>query len=172
MKTNSIHNIMRSLHRDIGYFVVGLTMIYVISGILLVFRDTSFLKVKTEITRQLQPGLDGEALGRELKMRRFKVDKIEGEMVVFQNGTYNQSTGAASYTEEALPSWLEKLNKLHKSSSKSPTAWLNVTYGILLGYLVISAFWMYKPKAKLFKRGAWLSAAGLIFAVIMVMIQG
>ena len=163
---------MRALHRDIGYFVVGLTMIYVISGITLVFRDTSFLKVKTEIRKELKPSLDDKALGQELHMKRFNVEKTEGEVLYFKNGSYNQSSGVAEYTEEALPSFLEKMTKLHKSSSKSPTAWLNIIYGVLLGYLVISAFWMFKPKAKLFKRGAILSAVGLVFAIAMILIQG
>ncbi len=159
MATKSTHSIMRALHRDIGYFVVGLTMIYVISGIVLVFRDTSFLKVKTEIRKELEPNLNANALGQELHIKRFKVEKTEGEVLHFKNGTYNQTSGVAEYTSESLPGFLEKMTKLHKSSSKSPTAWLNIIYGVLLGYLVISAFWMYKPKAKLFKRGAILSAS-------------
>lgn len=162
---------MRALHRDIGYFVVGLTMIYVISGVVLVFRDTSFLKLKTEITKELKPGLEGEALGRELKKRRFKVEKTEGDILYFDGGSYNSTTGEANYIEEKLPAVLDKLNKLHKSSSKSPTAWLNILYGVLLGFLAISAFFMFKPKAKLFKRGAILSALGFAFAVAMVMLQ-
>jgi hypothetical protein len=162
---------MRALHRDIGYFVIGLTMIYVVSGIVLVFRDTSFLKQKTEITKELSPGLDTEKLGQELHLRGFKIEKTEGETVYFKNGSYNQTTGKATYTEEKLPVLFEKLNKLHKSSSKSSTAWLNIIYGVLLGYLAISAFFMFKPKAKLFKRGAILSAVGFAFAVVMIMLQ-
>jgi len=162
---------MRSLHRDIGYFVVGLTMIYVISGVVLVFRDTSFLKQKTEVTKEFKPGLNGEALGREMRKRGFKVEKAEGSILYFEGGNYNSETGTATYTEEKLPAIFEKLNKLHKSSAKSSTAWLNITYGVLLGYLAISAFFMFKPKTKLFRRGAIISALGFVFAVVMVAIQ-
>ena len=36
----SINHFVRSLHRDIGFFVIGLTIIYSISGIVLTYRDT------------------------------------------------------------------------------------------------------------------------------------
>ena len=38
----SIHYYMRGLHRDIGFFLIGLTLIYSISGVLLIYRDTDF----------------------------------------------------------------------------------------------------------------------------------
>lgn len=40
----SINHYMRSLHRDIGFFVIGLIVIYSISGVVLIYRDTNFLK--------------------------------------------------------------------------------------------------------------------------------
>lgn len=41
---HNIHYWIRSLHRDIGFFLVGLTLIYVFSGILMIYRDTGFLQ--------------------------------------------------------------------------------------------------------------------------------
>ena len=40
----SVHYYMRSLHRDVGFLVLGFTFIYALSGIVLVYRDTDFLK--------------------------------------------------------------------------------------------------------------------------------
>jgi hypothetical protein len=41
---------MRDLHNNIGFFIVGLVVIYSLSGIVQTYRDTSFLKhdVKNE----------------------------------------------------------------------------------------------------------------------------
>ena len=36
--------LIRVLHRDIGFLVVGLTIVYALSGIVLTYRDTGFLK--------------------------------------------------------------------------------------------------------------------------------
>lgn len=41
---HNIHYWIRSLHRDIGFFLIGLTLIYVFSGILMIYRDTGFLQ--------------------------------------------------------------------------------------------------------------------------------
>lgn len=41
---HNIHYWIRGLHRDIGFFLVGLTLIYVFSGILMIYRDTGFLQ--------------------------------------------------------------------------------------------------------------------------------
>ena len=172
MKSFSSTKLIRSLHRDIGYFVVGLTLIYVLSGIVLVYRDTDFLKIKTEVSKQLDPGLDEATLGQKLKMRRFKVISSEGNIMQFENGTYNRSNGEVHYTEKKLPVIFEKLNDLHKSSSKNAGSVLNVIYAILLGFLAISSFWMFGKKSKLFLRGIILSTAGIIFALVMVFVQG
>jgi hypothetical protein len=35
---------MRELHRYLGFFLVGIMSVYAISGVVLIFRDTDFLK--------------------------------------------------------------------------------------------------------------------------------
>ena len=48
-ENKSINHCIRSLHRDIGFFIIGLTIIYSMSGIVLTYRDTNFLKHETLI---------------------------------------------------------------------------------------------------------------------------
>ena len=43
-KKQSFSHIMRSLHRDLGYFVIGLTLIYTITGIVLSGRALGWLE--------------------------------------------------------------------------------------------------------------------------------
>jgi hypothetical protein len=50
-KKISITQVMRALHRDIGFLVVGLIIIYSVSGLVLVFRGTDLLKVETVIEK-------------------------------------------------------------------------------------------------------------------------
>jgi len=38
----SINYYMRVLHRDIGFFIAGLLIIYALSGIVMIYRDTSY----------------------------------------------------------------------------------------------------------------------------------
>ena len=161
---------MLSLHRDIGFFVIGITFIYCISGILLIFRDSDFLKHELNTEREIRPNLTESDLGMVLHLRDFKVFKYEGDLVYFQNGTYNKVTGLVQYKEKVLPSVFSNSIKLHKTSSQSATKWISIVYGLLLLFLAISSFWMFKSKTKLFRRGIYVTAAGLITAILILVI--
>lgn len=166
----SMNYYMRSLHRDIGFFVIGLTIIYTLSGILLIYRDSDFLKHKVITEREIKPNLNESDLGMVLHLKDFKVLKSEGDILYFQNGTYNKSTGLVKYKEKVLPSVFTSSIKMHKISSQSATRWISIVYGLLLLFLAISSFWMYKSKTKLFRRGIYITAVGFISALILLII--
>lgn len=166
----SLSYTMRSLHRDIGFFVIGLTIIYTLSGILLIYRDSDFLKHEVNTEREIKPNLSESDLGMVLHARDFKVLKSEGDILYFQNGKYNKSTGLVQYKEKVLPSVFSSSIKLHKISSKSATRWISIIYGLLLLFLAISSFWMFKSKTKLFRRGIYVTVAGLVTAILLLVI--
>ena len=85
---NSLAFKMRVIHRYLGFFLAGIMAVYALSGIVLIFRDTDFLKQKEEITKELAPNIAKEELGKALEMRRFNVEKEEGNIYYFKNGTY------------------------------------------------------------------------------------
>jgi len=166
----SIVHYIRSLHRDIGYLMIGLILIYSVSGIFLIYRDTDFLKTEQSITKTLQPDMKPQQLGMALHLRDFKVEKTEGNTIYFKEGTYNTSTGVVNYTTKALPFVLEKLNSLHKTASSNASHIFSVIFAVLLLFLALSSFWMFKPKAKPFRRGIIFAGIGFVFAFIMLMI--
>ncbi|MFC6267367.1 hypothetical protein [Frigoriflavimonas asaccharolytica] len=170
-KTNSIRTTMRVLHRYIGFFMAGIMAIYSISGILLVYRDTDFLKKELVIEKKLEPQLLEKALGKELKIKNFEVEKQEGDFLIFKQGKYNSKTGEAKYTKKELPTLLKKMTNLHKTESKDKWAPLSVLFGASLFFFVISSFWMFNTKTKAFKRGIIYTAAGLVLSVILVWIS-
>lgn len=116
---HDLHYRIRSLHRDVGFFLVGLTLVYVLSGILLIYRDTGFLQT-------------GHGRGHE------------------------------------YVGWVQPFTDLHKANSKNGVHWFTMLYGVSLGFLAVSSFWMVKPGAKSFKREMLLAAAGLVFAALLV----
>jgi hypothetical protein len=166
----SFNYYMRALHRDIGFFVIGLTIIFCLSGIVLIYRDTGFLKQEKQIEKQLAANINESELGKALHKRKFEVQKIEGDVIYFQNGTYNKSTGLAIYSENTLPSFLDKLNVLHKAPSNSITHWFSLVYGVSLLFLAISSFWMYQPGSKSFRRGAIIAGLGIVVTVIILIL--
>jgi hypothetical protein len=161
---------MRILHRYLGYFLSGIMAVYALSGIVLIFRDTDFLKTDQQFEEKFAPKLSNEELGKELRYRDFKVKKEEGDIVSYKNGTYNKKTGVANYTEKDLPYVLNKLTHLHKASTDDPLYYLNIFFGCSLLFFVISAFWMYMPKTTIFKKGILFALAGIVLTLVLLFV--
>jgi hypothetical protein len=167
---NRFIRIMRSLHRDLGFIMIGLTLLYSISGISLIYRDTAFLKKERQITRTIEPNLEAEKLGSALHIRNFEIVRTDENRIVFNNGFYNKSSGVVEYTSIELPQWLSKINSLHKTSSRSPLHWLGIIYGILLFFMAISSLWMFKSGTGLFRRGITLAVGGTVIVLIILLL--
>lgn len=166
---SSVYKWMRALHRDIGFLVVGLTVIYCLSGVVLTFRETNLLKSEQYIEKSVEPGLSATELPGALHMKRLKVTGEDGQAITFTNGSYNKETGLASYTSMELPVALNALNALHKATSSSGKHWFTLLYACGLAFLALSSFWMYRRENRNFKRGLVLSSAGIVFAVLLLL---
>jgi hypothetical protein len=159
---------MRIYHRYLGFFLAGIMAVYAISGIILIFRDTNFLKQETLVQQQLQPGLTADALGKAIRMKDLKIESVTGDVQNFKQGTYNTATGSVSYTTKSLPKMIEKLTHLHKASTKDPLFYLNVFFGVSLLFFVLSSFWMFMPKTSIFKKGLYFTLAGVVLTIVML----
>ena len=164
----SINYYNRSLHRDIGFFLIGLTVIYCLSGILLIYRETGFLKNEKQIEKKLSPDIQLSELGRILHIRNLEISGTEGDVVYFQNGNYNKTTGVVKYSEKVLPAFLEKFNNLHKRSSRDMSHLFSTIFGILLLFMAVSSFGMYKKESRLFSRGLVLAGSGIVVTLILL----
>jgi len=166
----SINFRMRALHRDIGFFAVGLVIIYALSGIVLVFRDTSFLKHGVQIEKILSPNIESSEIGKALQLKEFKLTKEDDEIIYFQEGTYNKTTGVANYTKQEIIFPLNRFIELHKSTGKGITHYFSVIFGGFLLFMVISSFWMYKKSSNLFRRGIYIAGAGVVLTLLLLLI--
>jgi len=160
---------MRIIHRYLGFFLVGIMAMYAISGIIMIFRETDFLKKEVVSERQLEPNLTGGELSPKLRMA-VKVDKKEGDVLYFKDGSYNPQTGVATVKKMELPLILDKMEHLHKATTDSPVYWLNIFFGVSLLFFVISSFWMFLPKTSVFKKGLYFSLAGMVLTIILLFV--
>lgn len=160
---------MRIIHRYLGFFLVGIMAVYAVSGIIMVFRNTDFLKHKVIKEQQLEPGLTAGELSPILRMR-VKTDRQEGDTFYFQEGQYNSKTGLAIVTKMELPYLFGKMEKLHKATTDSPLFFLNIFFGLSLLFFVISSFWMFLPKTTIFKNGLYFTLAGMALTLILIFI--
>ena len=162
------HNRMRIYHRYLGFFLAGIMAMYAISGIILIFRDTDFLKSEKQISKQLKPGLPVAELGKAIRNRDVKIDSVSGDIQLFKGGSYNKQTGTVIFTTKTFPPLVEKLTHLHKASTKEPLYYLNIFFGASLLFFVISSFWMFMPKTTIFKKGLYFTLAGIMLTVVLL----
>ncbi|WP_430817728.1 hypothetical protein [Carboxylicivirga sp. RSCT41] len=167
---NSVTKIMRKLHRDIGFLMIGLTLVYGVSGIILLYRDTEIFTIKKEYTETIKPGTPAGELGAALELRRLRVIEERNDTIFFNYGYYCQSSGEAVYTITTYPDFIWTINSFHKLKSRFTSHWFATVYGILLLFLALSSLWMYKPSTKKFKRGLVLTAIGLVIAAMALYI--
>jgi hypothetical protein len=168
-KSKSFNYYMRGLHRDIGYFIFGMVIIYALSGIALIYRNTDFLKHEVTIEKQLKPNMPTEDIGKELRLREMKITKEEGDVVHFQNGNYNKATGEVVYTSKEIIFPVNKFINFHKAISSKATHWFNLVFGALILFMAISSLWMFKPGTKTFRRGMILIGVGILFTVLLLL---
>ena len=161
---------MRVIHRYLGFFLAGIMFVYALSGIVLIFRDTDALKKTEQITKQLEPNIAAADLGKALEMRKFNVDKEEGDFYYFKDGQYNKSTGEATYVVKELPLVLDKMTHLHKATTEDPLYYFNIFFGLALLFLAISSFFMFAKSSLIFKKGLWFTISGVVLVIIMLMI--
>ncbi|MEP7164270.1 MAG: hypothetical protein ABI741_06230 [Ferruginibacter sp.] len=164
----TVHNSMRIYHRYLGFFLAGIMAVYSISGIIMIFRDTDFLKKEKIINEQVKPGLTAEELGKAIRIRDLKFDSMNGDMASFKNGTYNKQTGAVSYKTKSWPMLVEKLTHLHKANTRQPMFYLNIFFGVSLLFFVISSFWMFMPETSIFKKGLYFTLAGVVLTLLLL----
>ena len=170
MKKGNMQNKMRVYHRYLGFFLAGIMAVYALSGVLMIFRNTDFLKKDQIEERTLEVGTKVEELGSKLRIKNFKIEKEEGAIVYFNGGNYNKESGLATYTKKELPYVLKKMTDMHKATSDRPLFFLNIFFGFSLLFFVLSAFWMFLPKTSIFKKGLYFAAAGLVLALLVIFI--
>ncbi|WP_350287817.1 hypothetical protein [uncultured Croceitalea sp.] len=161
---------MRTYHRYLGFFLAGIMAVYALSGVLLIFRDTDFLKKEILNERQVATNLNAKELGKVIKIKRLSFSTVEGEIATFDRGTYNSQTGAVRYTTKQLPLLLDKMAHMHKAKSADPLFFLNIFFGVALLFFVVSAFWMFLPNTTVFKKGMYFAASGIVLTLILLLV--
>lgn len=164
----NIHKRMRVYHRYLGFFLAGIMAIYAISGVILIFRNTDFLKKSITEHKQLQAGMSERELAESIRIRNLRFEKSEGSIQYFKEGSYNSETGVTDYTLKKYPLPIEKLTHLHKATTKDPLFYLNIFFGVSLLFFVLSSFWMFLPKTNIFRKGLYFTLAGIVLTLLML----
>jgi uncharacterized protein len=171
---------LRVLHRDFGYFIVGITLIYAISGILLNHRNDfnpDFKIVYQEFRVNLPPG--PPYLEKDLKPLIESIDDFivykrayitrNGNLKVFINNgelIIDPATGEGELEYLQKRKLFFEMNMLHRVATHKSWKWISDGMMVILIFVTISGIFILKGKNGFERRGVWLIAAGIIVPLV------
>ena len=170
MNNRKLSNNVRVYHRYLGFFLAGIMAMYAVSGIVMIYRNTDTFKIEKKVEKNLEKDLSAEELGKTLRFRNFKADRVEANKIYFRDGVYDKTSGVASYSQKELPFILKEMTGIHKATTDRPLYYLNIFFGISLLFFVLSAFWMFLPKTPIFRKGMLFTLAGIALTIALLFI--
>jgi hypothetical protein len=161
------------LHRDIGYLVVGLTIVYGVSGVAVnhvADWNPSYTQEEREFSIDPITATDREEiistamdrLGLTAAPRNVYRPDPETLQLFFEGKTYSVDlpTGGV-YMETVRPRpVLEAMNRLHLNAPKKAWTWIADAYAVSLLVVAVTGMFVLKGKTGITGRGLWLTAAG------------
>ncbi len=176
---------LRAIHRDIGYFSVGLTFIYACSGLAVNhIADWEPNFVQVERTHQLALPLptDDEQVARtaaaalsiEEPIREVFRAGEAGVQVVFDRRTLQVDTRSGSVVEAAQEPrfFLRVANWLHLNRGKKAWTFIADGYAVFLLLLSVSGLWMFPGRKGLLGRAGIIAVAGALLPALYVTLSG
>ena len=174
---------IRNLHRDLGYFYIGLIISFAFSGILMNHRESWHpekytieskaievsLPIKNEINDEYAEKL-GKQLGIEDKFRRQMVKK-ETFKISYENHDVeiDVATGKGEIVSFFKTPIISQTMKLHKNTSNWWIYYSDI-FGISLIIIAITGALMIKVGNKTFNKRGWkLALAGLIVPLLILL---
>ena len=176
---------LRALHRDIGYFAVGLTVVYATSGLAvnhLKDWDPNFKQVSR--THQLALPLPSEdATAAKSALQALGVQEAPREIyrasdtqldIVFDQRTFHVDTtnGVVHEEGQAARPLLRLANWLHLNRGKKAWTYIADSYAVFLLFLALSGLFMIPGRKGLLGRGALVALLGAAVPIAYVVLSG
>jgi uncharacterized protein len=176
---------LRGAHRDVGYLIIGLTVIYAVSGIAINHIDDwnpNFKRV--DRTHQLElplPGDEDEAT--RVVLARLGIDAepteyylaTDTQLEVYLDGRtlhVDLDTGEVFDEAESPRFFLRLANWLHYNRGKAAWTYIADGYAVLLLFLAGSGIFMLRGRKGLVGRGGVLILIGISVPVLYVTLSG
>ena len=188
MNQNLLYKFARVTHKYIGFFVLGLSIVYAFTGLLLLpapelgpFKE--LFMVEERLERNLPPNLERKGLAKELdRLITDELDIKNKKQVVLKekqdgriefskgvpHGSYERETGFTVVIRKSPYPIVRKMRKFHTDPVKPAAKIAAISYCILLFYLAVSSLFMYKFKTAHFVKGTLAALAGI--AVMLAII--
>jgi len=179
-----IRKLLRILHRDFGYFIVAMTIVYALSGIYLNHRHDFNPDYKIYIT-DFQVELPSKSVftSDDIKAALKSVDdKViykkhylnnQGFIKVFiENGdaVINPATGEGTMQFLQKRPFIFSINKLHRASIGTLWKWISDLMAVILIFVAVSGLFILKGRRGFNRWGLWFMVAGIVVPLVFALI--
>ncbi len=183
---NTLRNICRWLHRELGFLAVGLTLVYAISGIAINHAhhwDPNYSQATESFTIEA-PGSGPTSEVQHLVLERLNLQEpvkniwraSETEYQVFvEDGQYdvNLVTGEVIKTGLKARPFLFDLNFMHLNTGKAPWTGIADAFAGVMIILALTGIFLVKGRKGLGGRGGIMMALGFLLPVLYaIMMHG
>jgi uncharacterized protein len=181
-----LRRLLRVLHRDLGYFIVGMTIVYSLSGIYLNHRHDFNPDYKI-FFEEFETGI-GTAVDFDEKRIRDVLNELDRKVVYRKHFVTNQGdikvfiengevvihpesgAGAMQYLQRR-PIIFE-MNMLHRATLGTIWKWVSDCMAVILIFVAVSGLFLLKGKRGFGRWGWWFTIAGicvpLLFALLYI----
>lgn len=171
----------RAVHRDLGYFFVGMAIIYGISGIALNHRhdwNPSYI-IKQET---LQLKVPAQAPENDQQLSHFFLDQIDdvkyrtqlktgNTLRIFVEGgsvSVDLLSGQANLETIRRRPVFNQVNFLHYNTPRKLWTWFSDAFAAGLIVLAITGLFILKGKNGITRRGAWITGVGVVIPLVLL----
>lgn len=181
----NVRHLVRVVHRDVGYFLTVLVLMFAVSGIAVNHIhewNPSYARSTAPVALGPLQGADLDVLEREVAARvpldpgevrgrhregphRFKVFLAEGGEVAV-----DPATGEGTIVRIERRPFLFEVNVLHLNHLKGVWTYVSDAFSVLLAGLALTGLFMLKGPTGLAGRGKWFVAAGAAVPVVFLVV--
>jgi hypothetical protein len=185
MQIKTLRRWNNALHRDLGYLAFGMTIIYAISGIVLNhFKSGDFIHPDYHKSyKEFRVSLPKEGKAdqayvysvlAEQNIKDHYKSYISGmnyiQIFLDKGWIYIDLTTGEAQMETKTPLYIIKeFNLLHYNNIKKMYTWFSDLYAVALILLAITGLFVLRGKNGIIRRGAWLTAIGIILPALFLL---
>lgn len=177
LTSSSIKKWLRHIHRDLGFLMVGVCLVYAISGILLNHmngKDPAYKSIEASV--EMGKNLSNEDL-TSLWMSKDGLPTLKKVMKENESsynlmldggiGTYNTQTGIVKYEHHTKRELIYWINKLHYNKING-WSFMADFFAVSLIFFAVSGLFITSKKYGMKGRGKWFLIAGLLIPVLFI----
>lgn len=179
----NIRKLLRSLHRDFGYLVVGITFIYTVSGIALNHRtdwNPHYTLVSEDLTLPSSSRTEYTKDEINTLLKKFDYQSVykkhfitrNNEVKIFVEGgtvMYNPEQGKVELEILKKRPFFYQINKIHLAQTGQLWIWISDILAFFMLFVAISGLFILKGKYGMKGRGLWLTALGIVIPLAFIL---